>query len=300
MTRATQPTKIERKILRHVGRAIEDFSLIAEGDRILVAMSGGKDSYGLLTILDLLIARAPVRFEVVPWHLDQGQPGYDGTPLRDYLERRGGEFHIQTRDTYSIVIDKTKEGGTYCALCSRLRRGILYDAAVLHRCNKIALGHHADDAIETLLLNLLFTGQLKSMPPWLRSDDARNIVIRPLIYSFEADLAALSAERSFPILPCNLCGSQDGMQRQVIKDLVSSLSKTHPRIRHSMISALTRAKPSHLLDTALWKRLGLGPLAGNLVDDGQDELLPSHEALRGDFERPGGEDDDRPRLPIAY
>ncbi|HCP47299.1 MAG TPA: tRNA 2-thiocytidine(32) synthetase TtcA [Deltaproteobacteria bacterium] len=255
-----QPSSpLEKKLLSRVGRAIKDFGLIDDGDRILVALSGGKDSYALLRLLDRLRIRAPVRFELLPWHLDQGQPGYDGTPLRNWLEERGGPYVISRQDTYSVVMDKVKEGDTYCSLCSRLRRGSLYSAAAELECNKIALGHHADDAIETLLLNLMFTGQLKTMPAWLQAQDGRNIVIRPLMRCFESALVSYAEEQNFPILPCNLCGSQDNLQRQAVKALINQLEQKHPKIRGSMLAALTRVRPSHLLDTELWQQLGMGP-----------------------------------------
>ncbi len=233
--------------------------MIADGDRVLVAMSGGKDSYALLAVLDRLRERAPIHFDLVPWHLDQGQPGYDGRPLVDWLEARGGEFVIARQDTYSVVVDKLSEGSTYCSLCSRLRRGILYNAAVELGCSKIALGNHGDDAVETLLLNMMFTGQLKAMPAWLASDDGRNTVIRPLIGCHERDLAAFAQERAFPILPCNLCGSQDGLQRQAVKAMLDRLEAENPKVRESMLAALTRVRSTHLLDTDLWRELGLGP-----------------------------------------
>lgn len=252
-------SKVERKLLRRIGKAIRDYSLIEDGDRVLVAMSGGKDSYALLVLLDRLRQRAPIKFDLVPWHLDQVQPGYDGRPLREWLERRGGEFHIARQDTYSVVTDKISEGSTYCSLCSRLRRGILYNAAVELGCTKIALGHHGDDAIETLFLNMMFTGQIKAMPPWLRSDDGRNIVIRPLIRAFESELITFAEEQAFPILPCNLCGSQENLQRQSVKALIDSLDERYPRSRESMLSALTRVRGTHLLDAQLWQALGMGP-----------------------------------------
>jgi len=252
-------TKVERKLLRRVGKAIRDYSLIEDGDRVLVAMSGGKDSYALLVLLDRLRLRAPIQFEVVAWHLDQAQPGYDGRPLQDWLDNWGGEYHIARQDTYSVVTEKVPEGNTYCSLCSRLRRGILYNAAVELGCNKIALGHHGDDAIETLFLNMMFTGQIKAMPPWLRSDDGRNTVIRPLIRAFEAELIAFADEQEFPILPCNLCGSQENLQRQAVKALVTSLDQQFPKSRESMLSALTRIRGTHLLDADLWRALGMGP-----------------------------------------
>jgi tRNA 2-thiocytidine biosynthesis protein TtcA len=255
----------ERRLLHRVGRAIGDFALLEDGDRVLVAMSGGKDSYSLLVLLDRLRERAPVRFELVPWHLDQGQPGYDGEALRRWLAARGGEFHVVRQDTYSIVVDKVAPGDTYCALCSRLRRGILYDAAQQLGCTKIALGHHADDSVDTLLLNLFFTGQIKAMPPWLRSDDGRNVVVRPLLYCFESDLAEFAQEQRFPILPCNLCGSQEDLQRQEMKTLVDRLDREHPGVRNSLLAAIGNVKPTHTADPALWGRLGLGPEAMKLA-----------------------------------
>jgi tRNA 2-thiocytidine biosynthesis protein TtcA len=230
---------------------VAEWDLISEGDRILVAMSGGKDSYALLSILDLLRRRAPVGFELVAWHLDQEQPGYDGAPLRTWLEAWGGEFVIAEVDTYSVVTEKTLPGKTYCSLCSRLRRGVMYNAAVALRCNKIALGHHADDSIETLMLNLLYAGQLRAMPAWLRSDDGRNQVIRPLITTWEADLVAYAVERDFPLMPCDLCGSQDGLQRQAVKALIASLEQRKPGVRKSIFAALSNTRPSHLLDKRL-------------------------------------------------
>jgi tRNA 2-thiocytidine biosynthesis protein TtcA len=259
MSRKDSISKVERKLLRRIGKAIRDYSLIDDGDRVLVAMSGGKDSYGLLVLLDRLRKRAPIKFDLVAWHLDQVQPGYDGRPLKEWLDGWGGEYHIARQDTYSVVTEKIKEGSTYCSLCSRLRRGILYNAAVDLGCNKIALGHHGDDAIETMLLNMMFTGQIKAMPPWLRSDDGRNVVIRPLIRAFESELTSFAQEQNFPILPCNLCGSQENLQRQSVKALVNSLDERYPKSRESMLSALTRVRSTHLLDAELWRALGMGP-----------------------------------------
>ncbi len=271
MGRRQDSSRVERRLQSRVGKAIVDFNMIEDGDRILVAMSGGKDSYGLLAILDRIRKRAPVSFELLPWHLDQGQPGYDGAPLEAWLQARGGEYVVARQDTYSIVVDRIPAGKTYCSLCSRLRRGILYKAAVALGCTKIALGHHADDVIETSMLNQLFTGQLKAMPPWLRSDDGRNTVIRPLIYCWEQDLAAYADEKAFPILPCNLCGSQTGMQRQWVKQLLADIEAQRPKAKESMFAALTHVRPTHLLDRDLWSDLGLGP--GELPDRaGRDRL----------------------------
>ena len=205
---------VTKRLMRDIGRAIGDFSLIGEGDRIMVALSGGKDSYGMCVLLQEMQRKAPVSFELVAVHLDQVQPGYDGAALADWMANCGLEHHVLREDTYSIVMDKVSAGKTYCSMCSRLRRGILYTAADRLRCNKIALGHHRDDALETLLLNQFFAGKLASMPPHLVSEDGKNQVIRPLIYCSEADLQAFALEKAFPILPCNLCGSQDGAKRQ--------------------------------------------------------------------------------------
>jgi tRNA 2-thiocytidine biosynthesis protein TtcA len=272
MSARKQVSRLERKLLSRVGRSIKDFNMIEDGDRVLVALSGGKDSYGLLRLLDRLRERAPIRFELVAWHLDQVQPGYNGEPLEQWLREWGGEYVIARQDTYSVVVDKLSENSTYCSLCSRLRRGILYNAAVNLNCNKIALGHHGDDAVETLLLNLMFTGQLKTMPAWLRSDDGRNTVIRPLISCYERELAEFSLEQQFPILPCNLCGSQDNLQRQEVKALVGRLEERYPKVRGSMLAALTNVRASHLLDTSLWQELGLGPEDLGSQDSGRGRL----------------------------
>jgi tRNA 2-thiocytidine biosynthesis protein TtcA len=245
------PSAVERALLRDVGRAIADFKLIEEGDRLMVALSGGKDSYGLLTVLRALQRRAPIRFSLLAVHLDQGHPGYDGRPLTDWLTGQGIEHRVLREDTYSIVTDKIPEGKTYCSLCSRLRRGILYSAATELGCNKIALGHHRDDALETLLLNLFFGGKLAAMPARLTSDDGRHVVIRPLIYCPESTLARFAVEQRFPILPCNLCGSQSEAQRKQMKALLDRLEAQHPTVRQSMLAALGNVNPSHLLDRDL-------------------------------------------------
>jgi tRNA 2-thiocytidine biosynthesis protein TtcA len=242
---------LERRLLRDMGRAIGNHQLIESGDRILVAMSGGKDSYALCVLLRQLQARAPVSFDLLAVHLDQGQPGYDGAPLERWLTSEGIPHKVLHEDTYSIVTDKIPEGKTYCSLCARLRRGILYRAAGELGCNKIALGHHRDDALETLLLNLFFGGKLASMPPKLTSDDGRFVVIRPLAYAAESDLAAFAAERRFPILPCKLCGSQDEAQRKQMKALLNDLESKHPTLRQTMLAALGNVNPSHLYDRRL-------------------------------------------------
>ena len=250
---------VARRLRKALGKAVVGWDMLQDGDRVMVALSGGKDSYTLLTLLDELRPRAPIRFELVPFHLDQAQPGYDGTPLRRWLEARGGEHHVVREDTYSVVVEKLPEGKTYCSLCSRLRRGILYTAAERLGCTKIALGHHRDDALETLLLNLFFAGELKSMPPVLRSDDGRHVVIRPLYLCAEADIARFAAARAFPILPCNLCGSQDGLQREEVARLLTELEGRIPHLRQTMLSALMNVRPTHRPDEGLWARLGLAP-----------------------------------------
>ena len=241
----------ERRLLRDMSRAIGEHRLIESGDRILVAMSGGKDSYGLLVLLRDLQARAPIRFDLLAVHLDQGQPGYDGSPLEAWLVAEGVPHKVLHENTYDIVVDKIPEGKTYCSLCSRLRRGILYRAAGDLGCNKIALGHHREDALETLLLNLFFGGKLASMPPRFTTDDGRFVVVRPLAYAAEADLAALAEARGFPILPCKLCGSQDQAQRKQMKALLAELELKHPTLRQTMLAALGNVNPSHLYDRRL-------------------------------------------------
>ena len=247
----SKETAVERVLLRDVGRAVANFSLIQAGDRIMVAMSGGKDSYSLYTLLERLRRRAPIHFELVAVHLDQGHPGYDGRPLESWLQAQNATYHILREDTFTVVTDKIPEGKTYCSLCSRLRRGILYTAAKQLGCNKIALGHHRDDALETLLLNLFFAGKLAAMPAHLTSDDGANVVIRPLIFCAEAELVTFAAEQAYPILPCNLCGSQSQAQRKQMKDLLNRLEAQHPTVRQSMLAALGNVNPSHLLDKAV-------------------------------------------------
>lgn len=248
---------LRRKLARSMSRAIADFRMIEEGDRVLCAVSGGKDSYAMHDLLVDLSRRAPVQFSVVAVNIDQGHPGYPGHVLRDYMASRGHEFRMVNEDTHSIVTEKIPEGKTYCSLCSRLRRGILYNLAVELGCTKIALGHHRDDAITTLMLNLVFSGQLKAMPPKLVSDDRRNVVIRPLIYCAEEDLVAFAEEQKFPILPCDLCGSQDNLQRKAISRLLADLDARCPGARRNMLAALGNVRPSHLFDRELWAKLGL-------------------------------------------
>jgi tRNA 2-thiocytidine biosynthesis protein TtcA len=240
--------KLEKRLCRQVGEAIVDYNMIEEGDKVMVCMSGGKDSYAMLDILLKMQARAPIAFELIAVNLDQKQPGFPADILPKYLTQLGVKFRIETQDTYSIVKEKVPEGKTMCSLCSRLRRGILYRVAGELGCNKIALGHHRDDILQTFFLNMFFGGKLKSMPPKLVSDGGDHVVIRPLAYVAEKDLVRWAAYRQFPIIPCTLCGSQDGLQRQVVGEMLREWEKKFPGRIENMFAALQNVVPSHLLD----------------------------------------------------
>jgi tRNA 2-thiocytidine biosynthesis protein TtcA len=249
--------KLQKRLRRNVGNAIARYGMIEAGDKVMVCLSGGKDSYSMLDILRNLQKTAPVAFELVAVNLDQKQPGFPEQVLPDYLTRIGVPFHILEKDTYSIVTELVPENKTYCGLCSRLRRGTLYGFAEEIGATKIALGHHRDDIIETLFLNMFYGGKLKAMPPKLLSDDGRNMVIRPLAFCREDDLARYAEYREFPIIPCNLCGSQDNLQRQVIKEMLQQWERVHPGRLETIFSAICNVAPSQLADSALFDFAGL-------------------------------------------
>jgi len=249
--------KLEKRLLRLAGQAIADYAMVADGDRIMVCLSGGKDSHALLDLLMTMKGRAPVRFELIAVNLDQKQPGFPAQVLPEYLTRRGVPFHIETRDTYSVVRRLIPQGATACSLCSRLRRGILYRVADELGATKIALGHHRDDILATFFLNLFYGGRLKAMSPKLVSDDGRHVVIRPLAYVNEADLAQFAQLRDFPIIPCDLCGSQEHLKRRQMRDMLQDWERRFPGRVQNTFNALARVVPSHLMDTSLFDFRGL-------------------------------------------
>jgi tRNA 2-thiocytidine biosynthesis protein TtcA len=260
----TQFNKLQKRLRRHVGEAIADYKMIEEGDKIMVCLSGGKDSFAMLDILLNLQKTAPVHFEIIAVNLDQKQPGFPEHVLPEYLESIGAPFHIIEHDTYSIVKKIIPEGKTTCSLCSRLRRGTLYGFAKEHNISKIALGHHREDILETFFLNLFFAGKLKAMPPKLLSDDKQNIIIRPLAYCKEKDISLFAEFKNFPIIPCNLCGSQENLQRQAMKKMLAGWDKSHPGRVETIFAALKNISPSQMADTTLFNFTDL-------------EIMPSDE-----------------------
>jgi tRNA 2-thiocytidine biosynthesis protein TtcA len=271
--------KLDKRLHRLVGQAIVDFNMIEEGDKVMVCVSGGKDSYALLDILLALRARAPIRFDIVAVNLDQKQPGFPAQVLPEYLAKLGVPFHIENQDTYSIVKRVIPEGKTMCSLCSRLRRGILYRVAGELGATKIALGHHRDDMLQTLFMNMFFGAKLKGMPAKLVSDDGRNIVIRPLAYVNELDLERWAAHRQFPIIPCTLCGSQDNLQRVQTKQMLRDWDRRFPGRIDNMFNAMANVVPSHLMDRNLYpfrtlQANGVADAAGDRAFDDDEACAP--------------------------
>ncbi|MGQ0618904.1 MAG: tRNA 2-thiocytidine(32) synthetase TtcA [Panacagrimonas sp.] len=269
-----ESNKLAKRLRREVGRAIQDYHLIEDGDRVMVCLSGGKDSYTLLDLLMQLQARAPVRFELHAVNLDQKQPDFPAHVLPEYLKSKGVAYTILEQDTYSVVKRNIPEGKTMCSLCSRLRRGALYTFAHEQGYNKMALGHHRDDILATFFLNLFFGGKLSAMPPKLLSDDARNIVIRPLAYCRESDIAVYATQKAFPIIPCNLCGSQENLQRKQVRRMMDAWEREHPGRSEIIFKALTNVAPSQLADRELFDFAHLGGSSGNA----RDWLMPADEA----------------------
>ena len=281
---AHEINKLSKRLHRQVGQAIADFNMIEEGDKVMVCLSGGKDSYSMLDILLNLQQRAPVRFELVAVNLDQKQPGFPEDILPAYLKSRGVPFHIEEQDTYSVVKRVVPEGKTTCGLCSRLRRGILYRVAGELGCTKIALGHHRDDIVTTLFLNMFFGSRMKGMPPKLVSDDGKNVVIRPLAYVKEPDLVRWAEHREFPIIPCNLCGSQENLQRVQVKAMINEWEKRYPGRIDNIFTAMTNIVPSHMMDKKLFpfetiRATGEASADGDIAfDDDESCATPSTTA----------------------
>jgi tRNA 2-thiocytidine biosynthesis protein TtcA len=248
----TKKDVLEKKLLHYTGKAIADFNMIQHGDRVMVCLSGGKDSFTLLHVLLQLQRRARIDFELFAFTLDQAQPGWDDRALKAWLQERNIEHEVLTRDTYSIVKEKIPEGQTYCSLCSRLRRGIIYTYAEEKGFNKIALGHHRDDLIRTLLMSILYNGEIRSMPPKLLSDNKKHVIIRPLAYCQESDIAAFAKEMAYPIIPCTLCGSQENLVRKRVKNLIDQLALENPKVPSNILHALSAIKPSQLMDKKFW------------------------------------------------
>lgn len=275
----TKPSAVEKKLLHYAGKAIGDFNMIQNGDRIMVCLSGGKDSFTMLKILKLLQKRADLDFEIFSFTLDQAQPGWNDEGLRAWMAANDVNYEVLHRDTYSIVKEKIPEGQTYCSLCSRLRRGIIYSYAEERGYTKIALGHHRDDLIRTLLMSVFYTGDIRSMPPKLLTDNKKHIVIRPLVYCQEADIIAYAKENAFPIIPCNLCGSQENLARVRMKTLIDNLAKENPKIPSNMLHALTNVRGSQLMDKNL---MDFRNLESGLLKAGEsktEEMIESEPCL---------------------
>lgn len=280
---ATQLSKLEKRLRRHVGQAIAEYNMIEDGDKIMVCLSGGKDSYAMLSILMILQSLAPIKFDLVAVNLDQKQPGFPEHILPEYLESLGVEYKVVEEDTYSIVTDKIPEGKTTCSLCSRLRRAILYRTAKEIGATKVALGHHRDDMVETMMLNMFYGGKIKSMPAKLVSDNGEHVVIRPLAFCKEEELIQYAALKNFPIIPCNLCGSQPNLQRQNIKQMLNEWNKNHPGRIESMFTAMKNIVPSHMCDGELFDFKSISKDSGvinggDIAFDREDVTLQAPEA----------------------
>ncbi len=288
---AHEINKLSKRLHRQVGQAITDFNMIEDGDKVMVCLSGGKDSYTMLDILLNLQQRAPIKFELVAVNLDQKQPGFPEDVLPNYLRSRGVPFHIEEQDTYSVVKRVVPEGKTTCGLCSRLRRGILYRVAGELGCTKIALGHHRDDIVTTLFLNMFFGSRMKGMPPKLVSDDGKNVVIRPLAYVKEPDLVRWAEHREFPIIPCNLCGSQENLQRVQVKAMINEWEKRYPGRIDNIFTAMTNIVPSHMMDKKLFpfetiRATGVADADGDIAfDDDESCATPSETGSVITFQR---------------
>ncbi|MBA2657921.1 MAG: tRNA 2-thiocytidine(32) synthetase TtcA [Tatlockia sp.] len=280
---STNPSLIEKKLLHYTGKAIADFNMIQRGDRVMVCLSGGKDSFTLLTILQQLRRRSNNKFDIFAFTLDQAQPGWDDSKLRAWLDLRNIPYEILTRDTYTIVKEKIPEGKTYCSLCSRLRRGIIYRYAEEHGYTKVALGHHRDDLIRTLLMSMFYNGDIRSMPPKLLSDNKKHIVIRPLCYVQEKDIIKFAEEQAYPIIPCTLCGSQENLMRKRVTRLIDQMAEENPKIPSNLLHALQSLKPSQLMDQSHWQ-------FKNLESQLINPTLMDREAVFSDEELPAIEE----------
>jgi len=275
---STNFNKLRSRLERETGKAIGDYKMIEDGDVIMVCLSGGKDSYTMLSVLQALQKRAPVNFKLIAMNLDQKQPGFPAEVLPDYLQSLGVDYHIITQDTYSIVKEKIPEGKTTCSLCSRLRRGIIYKTAKQLGANKIALGHHRDDIIETLFLNMFFGAKIKAMPPKLLTDDSAHVLIRPLAYCAERDIERFANQMQYPIIPCNLCGSQENLQRQSIKSMLAEWEKQYPGRNTNLFKAIQNIVPSQLADTKLFDFENLQTVAVD-ADENLFEFTASYEVV---------------------
>ncbi len=267
--------QLEKKLLHYTGKAIADFRMIKTGDRVLVCVSGGKDSFTMLTLLRKLELKTNKKFTIQAVTMDQGQPGWDGTALRAWMTDKNIPFDIITQDTYSVVIDKIPEGKTYCSLCSRMRRGAIYRYAEENGFNKVALGHHRDDLVRTLLMSILYGGEIRSMPPKLLSDNKKHIVIRPLAYCQESDIIEYAKLQQYPIIPCNLCGSQENLMRVKVRKLIDQLAVDNPKVPSNILHAMQSIQPSQLMDKKLWDFKGLEVEQGEDLELVEDDVMPA-------------------------